>query len=272
MPALLLTIMKNLILGYCYNYPFEVIEPFIASFLNVRKLNPNLELVFFAKNMDKVFELVCQRKGIHVFNSELYNHLNYPEDNKRWIIAQEFLNNNQHVYDKVLLTDIRDVIFQGDPFALLNDPVVFASMEPNIIRNCYFNNMWISNMYGESMANLLGDCTITCGGTVIGATNAMLAHLDMFTHQIREHHVPPGGVGYDQAIHNYIAHYIKPGHIVFDLDNKFVQTLVHTNPNSISIQDELIFVDGKYSPIIHQYDRKPVTDQFITSCGKFRII
>jgi hypothetical protein len=127
-------------------------------------------------------------------------------------------------------------------------------------------------MYGESIAHLLGNCNITCSGTVIGATNAILAHLGMFTHQIREHHIPPGGVGYDQGIHNYITHYIKPGHIVLDLDNKFVQTLHHTNPNLISIQDELIFVDGKYSPIIHQYDRKPVIDQFIASCGKFRII
>ena len=82
----------------------------------------------------------------NIINNKIYigSTINFS---KRWKKHKQHLNNNKHVYNKVLLTDVRDVIFQGDPFSLLDESYVYASIEPNIIRNCYWIIVSISKFY-----------------------------------------------------------------------------------------------------------------------------
>lgn len=101
----------------------------------------------------------------------------------------------------VLITDLRDVVFQGDPFA---DPVtgleVYLEDPSERVGVEGFNTRWLRNLYGDAFVDRHRDRPISCSGTVVGTREAMLEYLTEMIGEIVWRRRPMGS--HDQGVHN----------------------------------------------------------------------
>ncbi len=178
---------------------------------------------------------------------------------ERYFVVRHLLADRRQEFAKVMLTDSRDVFFQGDPFPLIGTRLI-SGLEENTIGNCPWNSGWIRDLYGaEALAGLSGQ-RIVCSGVTLGPTQAIEAYLRAMCGEIwRCLPQVASGAGYDQGIHNQL---ILRGEIPVDLtDNqgKIIATLGHEKTDHFR-QDQttgLVLVHGNLPAIVHQYDRHP---------------
>lgn len=158
----------------------------------------------------------------------------------------------------VLLTDVRDVVFQASPFS---PPVttleVFVEDETNGLGQNAFHQKYLRALSGVEAAALLADRPCLCAGTLIGPADdiARLCRLILTLGAIPRSSVG-GGFGVDQASLELAVH---QGLIGADIRPNFsrVATL-GCALDGVSVKDDRILnPDGSASPIVHQYDRHP---------------
>lgn len=91
---------------------------------------------------------------------------------------EEVLRDLAPAADQVMLTDLRDVVFQADPFnAPLTGLEVFLEDESCRVGVEHFNSTWIRNLYGQARLGQMAHETVSCSGTVFGTGEAVLAYL-----------------------------------------------------------------------------------------------
>lgn len=185
-----------------------------------------------------------------------------------WFI-ELFLNAPAEIdYDRVLLTDIRDVVFQGDPFARAPDGRVLFFLESDrTIGDCAINGDWMTRAYGPAVTRELAKQPVSCAGTVMGTPDGLMEYL---AHMVRDIvAVPPHHrfSGVDQAIHNHIlARGLIDGAVAV-ANCGAVMTVPSTTPTGINLQDSGVITnpDGSISELVHQYDRDPAVLAAVTA-------
>ena len=157
--------------------------------------------------------------------------------------------------DQVLLTDVRDVIFQCDPFdppvegleVFLEDRSVTLGMEPR-------NRRWIDALYGKRETVALRDEVVSCSGTVVGRRDDILHYLREMSQAIVWRRRPLGS--HDQGVHNHLLRHERLGAV----------TVVRNGHGRVLTMGELERVrrdcfghvvndDGSMPAVLHQYDR-----------------
>jgi hypothetical protein len=183
---------------------------------------------------------------------------------RRYTIYANYLRGRLDRYDQVMLSDVRDVVFQRHPFEGINSPKCHFFLEGSTqtIGEDPTNSRWVRGCATRDEAEAVAACRISCSGITIGGIRAIVAYLDHMIDRIR---VIPFrvyrkiGHGYDQAIHNLLIH-LNP-----DIDGTIVQNNGHIatmalGPQSLYRLDEAaqIHTSGGHQPAIcHQYDRFP---------------
>src|SRR4051812_37307535 len=115
----------DLILGYCSHYDFSVIEPFIVSW---QTYCPHAELCLFQTALDDRFHAAARQFRIRCENPRPFATSGLHPQSGRYLMYRSLLRANVGMWDRVMITDVRDVIFQGNPFAQdFPAPVVFAA-------------------------------------------------------------------------------------------------------------------------------------------------
>ena len=108
-------------------------------------------------------------------------------------------------YNQVLLTDLRDVVFQGDVFEKYSNLKSFIGCptEDVGLKNKYnpANYNWMKNVFGQEEADKLADCEIICAGTVLATVDAMKKFLVKMVDIVGT----SSRLGDDQATFNYLA-------------------------------------------------------------------
>jgi hypothetical protein len=168
-----------------------------------------------------------------------------------------------------MLTDIRDVFFQADPFGKVKPdrlsvfeetPIVPLGKEP-------FNSKWIKTLFGSECFDAMSDYSIICSGVTIGGTEAVINYLDrMATYLIRFHE--PNG--YDQGIHNYLVRNDLVSRAdVYCFGDGPVLNLGIVSESTIKRNNvgEVLLEDGAICSVVHQYDRIPELVEYVS--GKF---
>lgn len=157
-----------------------------------------------------------------------------------------------------LLTDVRDVVFQGNPFAAEISALEFYAECDTPLGTHDFNMKYLKALAGESFAaSVAGDACI-CVGTVLGPREALMrfCRLILMLGAIPRSEIG-GAFGADQAACNLAVHLGLIEGQVF-ANHSRVATLGMVDGEAVKMGEGLIRnPDGSASPVVHQYDRHP---------------
>lgn len=158
----------------------------------------------------------------------------------------------------VLLTDVRDVVFQGDPFASAPSRLDFFAECDAPLKTHDFNMKYLRAVAGDSFADSVAEQPCICVGTVLGSRIELsrFCRLILMLGAIPRSEIG-GAFGADQAACNLAVHLGLIDGQVFGNHSR-VATLGMVTADKVSLVDGVIRnPDGSVSPIVHQYDRHP---------------
>lgn len=266
---------KKLIVGAIAHYNFRMVEPFLST---LRKSGYDGDVVFFCSDISSVTARKLASRGVRLvhFQSEFpytrdaaltkYNDRwparNYEVTVLRFLLAYAFLKAHEGEYEYVMLTDVRDVIFQKDPFDFpIGDSLCCFSESEQIIHSP-INVAWITEGFGGKTVEQIGRNTIVCSGTIIGSTARVLEFLDIFLDTAAQHFktLPEGkknSGGIDQGFFNYLVRTgAMPFSRVFQNDDGPVLTLGYKTSVDFDSKTKTVRnAKGAIPNVVHQYDR-----------------
>jgi hypothetical protein len=244
-----------------YGYGSDDLKPFAHS---LRKYYTD-EVIFVVKELTEELKDFADLYNIKLVS---INHLQHNNDIqwKRYSIFSSILQACD--VDRVFISDVRDVVFQDDPFKFTNinfDLEFFE--EPEIIRNCNCNAGWIMSLYGPGELNNIGDNNIICSGTSMGSKEGMLNYFEIMTNEILSFSIRGIQIkgGEDQPIHNYLIRHGKfKNYTVYGNCSNSVATLDHQKQFTFNDDGKLMNKSDHVVPIVHQWDRpKQHSDHFL---------
>jgi hypothetical protein len=161
--------------------------------------------------------------------------------------------------NQIFLTDLRDVLFQDDPFAL---PVagleVFLEDASQTIGTSPFNRRWIRDVYGRDEQERVARNTVSCSGTVIGDRDSIRSYLEAMRSEveraIRRWQRPLAS--HDQGIHNWLLYTdrLRGAHVVPNEHGR-VLTMGAMSGFRRGADGKVLNADGSVPSVLHQYDR-----------------
>lgn len=159
--------------------------------------------------------------------------------------------------DVVMISDLRDVIFQADPFG---PPVtgleLYAEGAAEVIGAPGFNTRWLESLYGTQFIDAHRGAPVSCCGTVLGTREAMLAYLTEMVTGIVWRRRPMGP--HDQGVHNWLLHEGRlPFARLVPNGRGRVITLGTLAAPDIREDGVVVNLDGSVPPVVHQWDRHP---------------
>ena len=264
---------KHLILAVVKKYPFKLVKPFI---LTLMKSGFKGDLVLFTSELNENTRNELGKYGAKLIDftdeypyiakvSEINGIL--PKQAKsvmglscsRNIMYYLFLLKHRNNYSKVMLTDVRDVIIQRDPFDFegFKGLCCFLEDKAKTIGSCKINSGWVLEAFDEKVLKEIGDNYISCAGVVYGTVPAMLEYLKNMIEILTRIEAK---WAFDQAVHNYLIRTNKLKEVtLFENENGPVYTVgdkkfvsFHFNEDDQIVSDEGVIVN-----VIHQYDRHP---------------
>ena len=248
---------KNLVMGSGSGFDWNIFEPFVTSFVRHAK---NTELVLFVKDLSAfTTDRIKRCGGGASIRLEPFEHTNYIGI-ERFKNFKRYMDAHGDEYEQILITDTRDVIFQGDIFEhFKNYPSFLAyATEGDDIRGSKIgmnlNYKLIDAAFGKEVADKLSDKKIICAGSaLIGTPNEMKIFLEILSADNRE--VYP--FGFDQAAFNYLIYNnLIPIENLMELDIHSGEILnLALNPNIVVRDEKILRGDGGVPAVVHQYDR-----------------
>ena len=172
-----------------------------------------------------------------------------------------------------MLSDVRDVLFQGEPFKGMTDAPqrFFLKYHTVTIGTQPGNANWVRNAYGESALARIAAYRVSCSGVTFGTTAGMLAFLRAVTGELTRVTPQIAGLdGYDQGVHNYLIWTgAFPAAELLENSRGPVLTM-HGAPLEEFRRDDrgrLLDERGEIIPVLHQYDRHPALQKGL--CAQF---
>jgi hypothetical protein len=162
---------------------------------------------------------------------------------------------------RVLLTDVRDVIFQADPFTFADDKLWVFEEDPRMTMQLNEENRtWYLKTFGRRAFQQVMNFPVICAGTVLGGRETTLHYLRTMTTIMATH---PPVVGGDQAIHNHICRRNHVSAEIIPNEAGVVLTLYNVTDAEMRYdnQGRVVNTAGQPYPILHMYDRLPVLKQ-----------
>lgn len=166
-------------------------------------------------------------------------------------------------YTHVLLSDVRDVVFQDDPFLGVDQGLYLGMESPALtIATEPFDRDWMLDAYGETMLERIGDRQVCCSGVTLGDAASMKTYVRQILHEALQ--LPFSKMKtriYDQAFHNKLLYCGELGTTVLCQPlQSLIATLGCLDASQFVLSNDgmLLNEDGRAAPIVHQYDRHPV--------------
>jgi hypothetical protein len=175
----------------------------------------------------------------------------------RYSLYYDFLINLAPTATEILVTDVRDVLFQGDPFSRpLNGLEVALEPPCHTFAREPFNRRWILDLAGPDQLIKMNGCVASCSGTVIGPRADMLHYLREMSAAIGWRRCAMGP--HDQAIHNLLLHTGRlPKARVIPNGHGRILTMGGMSSYDMDTNGHVTNFDGSLPAVVHQYDRHP---------------
>lgn len=246
--------MTQLIMGAAYGYKTELLEPFMKSLrrnfqgdcvIITHPLSPE-ELIFYEK--------------YNIFTFELEQAIPNPKDIQvgRYDIYKAVLEDNFSDADQILICDVRDVMFQDDPFKGSTGVELEFFEEPCLFKNCTANWPWVGGIYGKEGMAMVENRSVICSGTTMGTRAGIVSYIDTMITEIQRIRDTgrPLYQGEDQPIHNYLIYTGVFNTFVLHKNGRGPITTVHHQQRlTFDRKGRLLNDDGTPTPVIHQWDR-----------------
>jgi hypothetical protein len=178
--------------------------------------------------------------------------------NYRHFFYYDYLLKHGRKFRNVLITDVKDVVFQRDPFGLpISDRIHVAMENPDIpVGACPWTSQWILAGYPPTVLEALRNADLSCAGTTIAPVPQMMRYLELMLAEIAV--MKDAHECADQAAHNLLLHEGKLDRVERLRNFEGPILTVGTEPTyELNKNDELINRDGSVIAVVHQYDRHP---------------
>jgi hypothetical protein len=255
--------MKNIIFGLYNGYTsLKTDNGGIYYFMkSLRKYNKNCKVVVVCEK-NKIFRnlILCSLR----YNFEIYSDFEVKYDMifQRFEIYKKYLDEKKSQknkqYNKVLLSDMNDVIFQDDPFSIDFTEEIYCALETNIIIDREkrtkedVNINWINeSRHLFKDYHIFQNRRVACAGTILGTYHGIQKYLDFFVK------VQKNKIVNDQGLFNvYVYNYLQSKKMkkyekskILTLDRIPFESL-HLDNNNYVVNEK----SEKYC-IVHQINR-----------------
>ncbi len=178
----------------------------------------------------------------------------------RFFCAYDYLCKLTTKPEFVLLADVRDVVFQSNPFDYPFEPGLSVASEcvRGTIGRSRGNLKWLWEVAGWRELRRLSASAPICVGTIMADNATMSTYLGLMTKHMRRCYFWGLFDGIEQGLHNYFVHnkMIEPLHICLNWNGPFLtldsEIILPENKNHDGF---LCNSEGLIVPIVHQYDR-----------------
>jgi hypothetical protein len=275
--------MKNLLIGVFSNYTWDNVAPWVNS---AKKNIKDCDVVLIALNsdFDTIDKITEKEVNVVICNADdekriVYNHSNFAPHVERFIHLYNYLKEVKDEYKFIITTDVRDVVFENDPFEYLENNLGDKKLVCGSECLKYSDEPWgndnLFQTYGKYIHNRFKENEIFNVGILGGYSDYMTdICLNLFLNSINR---PISIV--DQAVFNVTVN-TKPYSDIFKfcrLTDAFSVNAGTTNdPNKYAdfkpklLEQEAKLVDGfvcnsEGTPfvVVHQYDRVPEWNEII---------
>ena len=195
----------------CYLYSLYSI--FIASNIDVKNFAifcqslrwnhiDSTVIIFYERPTDttsnyKQIKQLSQENDITLIEYSMTNDIlaptflhNYHVSSLRWILYYWLLTDksrlNTQLFDKILTIDVRDTVFQSDPFLLIpqtainnthGEIITMGENTQSSIGTCKWNSGWIKDCFGERIFRLIKSFPILCSDVTLGGSISMINYI-----------------------------------------------------------------------------------------------
>lgn len=245
--------MSQLIVGAAYGYKADDVLPFVTT---LRACYSGKITFIVNMSPDPTLIELCVNNGIDFF---MMSGDDANPIHMQWARFYHYYNILQHPFytecTQVFLTDVRDVIFQQNPFVLpLTTDLEFFT-EPETIGNSPVNRSWLQARYGLSDVYSMENKRIICSGTIRATVTGALKISEMMKNEserLRANGLDPldqpqlTHLVYSNSLHNYQIFNNGEGTV----STMHFQQKLCFNPNGLLLNN-----DGTPTPVVHQWDR-----------------
>jgi hypothetical protein len=251
---------RRLVLGAAIGFDVEQVRIFVESL----RSNYAGDVLVLIRWPGRRVARYLKNRGVDVIRVFQTRSFTRSVHARRYAFYLDYLRARLSRYDQVMISDVRDVVFQRNPFEGIASPKCHFYLESTVrmIGEDPTNSRWIRGCFSAAEAERLAACRISCSGITIGGTAAVIGYLERMVTHIRA--MPWRiyrriGHGYDQAIHNYLVHLDSAIDGIVVENNQHIATMA-LEPRAFYRLDRESFICGPDDhpfPICHQYDRFP---------------
>jgi len=234
----------NLIIGLAFGYDVGKIQNFVLSF---RQYSDDAVLIISDNETSEFANFLNQHNIYNLVYSQAGNIMT-----ARWELPRDALEEHFVDVENVILSDIRDVVFQDNPFNYLSGKDLDFSTEPETLGGCTkHNGPWVRNIYGQEVLEQLKDQQILCCGVTAGKRAAVIGLCNSLLEEAKK--VPQF---VDQASLNVLyGRGCFPNSEIHLTGGPLVATMHHSKTLTFDRQGYLLGDNGKRIAMVHQYDR-----------------
>jgi len=258
----------NAILGTAIGYDLAALTPFVRTW---RQHVPSADLILFHRGLSARTRSALADLGVRLMRFPRSRLMRFPRSlfAPRHMMVARFQHYRAFLtrcsYERILLSDVGDVLFQHDPFEIAQEHPILFAVERKVIADCPYNSMWIDCLMGGTTERReINQKPIICAGTTLGRLSSIRDYLDRFMQEADRHPLALNVGGIDQGIHNLLIHRRGISGAI-DNDEHVFATLGYAPSNSIKIDADRILVDGKAPAVVHQWDRHELLRDWVAA-------
>jgi hypothetical protein len=246
---------KDLIMGAISNLPLVDIKLFFKS---LEQTGFTGETVLFFENTDNKVQEFLKDLNLDVTLIPIQrvgSESNFRIHDYRFSLYYKYLLEEGHRFNNILLTDVRDVFFQTNPFleSWSQDSITVTKEAWLIHQENKYNVLWIRTKFGDEVLSAIQHQPILCAGTIFGPTKFIIEFLKEMTHVLFDNGYVPIS---DQSSLNYLVHTgIIKSVSYSDNENGPIMTLHLEKQINTNQDNQVLLKNGNAASILHQYDR-----------------
>ena len=254
---------RSLVLGAAVGFRADQVRTFVES---LRASGYRGDVVILVGLRDFALARYLKSRGVTAKRTWFIRRFHGPIHAYRFELFASVLRASAGKYDRVLVSDVRDVVFQAHPFAGITSEAChfFLEGDNRTIGNEPTNMVYMRSFLPPAEVEQIAPSRISCCGVVLGGGAAMTAYLTRMAAELAA--VPlkvRRKIGADTAFHNRMAH--LPARTSTPIPVVLVENNVHVATMGIepasSYRSEpggtIRTLEGHLPAILHQYDRLP---------------